>query len=179
MNYSEDSRDPAPTERPAYFAHFVVRTSQYAEMVRWYRIFLNADLVYNDEKLTFLTFDEEHHRLAIVNKPGLVPMTPGHAGIDHVAYSYSSFEGLFKQYEWLKKNDILPHMCINHGPTTSLYYKDPDGNQVENQVNNWPDPERSKAYFQSEAFAENPIGTFFDPDALSAEILGKTTVSQV
>ncbi|AMK26529.1 VOC family protein [Sphingobium sp. TKS] len=177
MNHSENALDQSPVERPAYFAHFVVRTSQYAEMVRWYSIFLNADLVYNDEKLTFLTFDEEHHRLAIVNKPGLVPMTNEHAGIDHVAYSYSSFEGLFRQYEWLKKHDILPHISINHGPTTSLYYKDPDGNQVENQVNNWPDAARPKAYFKTEAFAQNPLGEFFDPDAMSAKILAGSDVT--
>jgi hypothetical protein len=32
---------------------------------------------------------------------------------------------------------IRPFYSINHGPTTSLYYTDPDGNRVELLVDNF------------------------------------------
>ena len=37
-------------------------------------------------------------------------------------------------YKRLKQQDIVPWWCINHGPTTSMYYRDPDNNQIELQV---------------------------------------------
>ncbi|MBG71394.1 MAG: biphenyl 2,3-dioxygenase, partial [Gammaproteobacteria bacterium] len=55
---------------------------------------------------------------------------------------------------------------INHGPTTSLYYEDPDGNRVEFQVENFDSTEELNAFVRSSAFAENPIGVEFDPDRL-------------
>ena len=48
-------------------------------------------------------------------------------------------------YARLKGDGIEPYWCINHGPTTSLYYKDPDGNQIELQVDNFPTPRRRTA----------------------------------
>ena len=43
-------------------------------------------------------------------------------------------------------------------PTTSLYYRDPDGNSIELQVDNFATKEEAARYFLSEAFRENPIG---------------------
>ena len=34
----------------------------------------------------------------------------------------------------LKDTGITPYWCINHGFTLSMYYRDPDQNQVELQV---------------------------------------------
>ena len=68
----------------------------------------------------------------------------------------------------LKATGIEPHWCINHGPTTSLYYRDPDGNQIELQIDNFTTQADLDAFFSSGAFAENPIGVEFDPEALLA-----------
>jgi hypothetical protein len=55
---------------------------------------------------------------------------------------------------------------INHGPTTSLYYADPDGNRVELQIDNFETEADLKGWMQSGAFDANPIGVVFDPDEL-------------
>jgi hypothetical protein len=55
---------------------------------------------------------------------------------------------------------------INHGPTTSLYYSDPDGNRVELLVDNFATAEEGQAWMHSPAFERNPIGVAFDPDEL-------------
>jgi catechol 2,3-dioxygenase len=48
--------------------------------------------------------------------------------------------------------------------TMSIYYEDPEGNYVELQSDNFSDWKLSTEYMRtSQAFAENPIGVFFDP----------------
>ena len=48
----------------------------------------------------------------------------------------------------------------------SIYYRDPDGNGVELQVDRYETKEATAAYFQTEAFRKNPIGVALDPEAL-------------
>lgn len=151
---------------PARLAHLVFRTPRYQQMVSWYCTVLEAHPVFADAMLTFITYDEEHHRAAFVNFPQLTDLDPGSAGIDHVAFTYASMADLVHTYERLKGLGILPVWCINHGPTTSMYYRDPDGTRVELQIDNFPDTESLNAWFQSGAFAKNPIGVEFDPDVL-------------
>jgi catechol 2,3-dioxygenase-like lactoylglutathione lyase family enzyme len=155
---------------PSKLAHFVVRTSQYAKLVDFYKTVLNASAVFENEALAFLTYDDEHHRVAILNIPGLAEQPQGIAGVHHVAFTYNSLTELLENYERLKALGIVPIFNINHGPTTSLYYEDPDHNQLEFQVENFASVEESGKFFFSEAFAENPIGTEFDPDVLLARL---------
>jgi hypothetical protein len=49
-----------------------------------------------------------------------------------------------------------------------MYYKDPDGNRVELQVDNYPSAEEANRWMRSGDFAANPIGVVFDPDDLLA-----------
>ena len=52
----------------------------------------------------------------------------------------------------------------------SLYYADPDGNQIELKVDNFDTYEEQHAWMRSAAFAHNPIGAPFDMDALAAQL---------
>jgi hypothetical protein len=48
--------------------------------------------------------------------------------------------------------------------TLSYYYRDPDGNRVELQVDNFGDWQASTEWMRtSPAFRANPIGVFVDP----------------
>lgn len=57
----------------------------------------------------------------------------------------------------------------NHGPTTSMYYRDPDGNQIETQVDNMGNDECT-AMMASAEFEKNPIGVDFDPEDLCRRV---------
>src|SRR6266566_690654 len=153
---------------PAKFAHFVLRTGQFDKMAEWYKTVLAARIVFRDERLCFLSYDDEHHRLALIQMPGLAPRDPESAGTDHVAYSYRDLGELLATYRRLKAHGILPHWPINHGVTTSMYYRDPDNNRVELQIDNFATAEGCQAYFQSQAFADNPVGVTYDPEELCA-----------
>ena len=64
----------------------------------------------------------------------------------------------------LEEAGIEPAFCLDHGMTLSYYYRDPDGNHVELQVDNFGDWAKSSAHMrESPEFAADPIGKFVDP----------------
>jgi hypothetical protein len=73
---------------------------------------------------------------------------------------------LLSTYRRLKESGIEPVRCINHGPTTSMYYRDPDGLRVELQIDNFATSEEAHAYLTGRDFADNPIGVIYDPEQL-------------
>jgi catechol 2,3-dioxygenase-like lactoylglutathione lyase family enzyme len=154
---------------PGKFAHAVLRTNKFRQMVDWYKTVLLADVVFENEMLAFMTYDDEHHRLAIAAFPGTVDRAPHSAGLDHLAYTYSSLGDLVATYERLKAAGITPAVPINHGLTISMYYRDPDGNKVELQIDNFETMEQMKGFFRSNDFSKNPIGVSFNPDELARQ----------
>lgn len=166
---------PAPASAvmipPAKLAHVVVRTSKFEEIVSWYKFVLSATPAFENEGIAFLAYDDEHHRIAVISMPGLAPQPDGIAGVHHVAFTYPSLTALLDNYARLRDKNILPILSINHGPTTSLYYADPDGNQLEFQIDNFDTVEEAGKFFFTDAFAMNPIGVDFDPEELRARLL--------
>jgi len=57
-------------------------------------------------------------------------------------------------------------MCLDHGITMSMYYADPDGNQMEFQVDSYPTNEEANAYMHGPNYAANSLGVEYDPDEL-------------
>ena len=160
--------DPQPVLRPAKFAHFVLRTRDLAASVAWYEQVVGMKLVFGNDFAAFLTYDDEHHRLALIQTPVKESAPPGAAGLDHVAYTFDTLGELLSTYRRLEALGIKPAWTINHGPTTSFYYADPDGNRVEFQVENFSTNEEVEAFVDSDAFRTNPIGVEFDAEKLVA-----------
>lgn len=162
---------------PAKLAHFVIKTPRLDEMVWWYTTVLDGIVAYQDKMVTFITYDEEHHRVALLRLPRLFRI-PGVVwskhrkfwGIDHIAFSYDSLDRLVASYRRLANIGILPVWAINHGPTTSMYYEDPDGNRLELQVDNFDSQGELLAWLNGGDFDDNPIGVNFDPDVLEAKL---------
>jgi catechol-2,3-dioxygenase len=152
---------------PVLFAHFVLRSSNIQPMIDWYMTVLNMRIVQRTEYICFLTYDNEHHRLGIVNLAGLTAPDAQTSGLAHVAYTMADIGALLSTYRRVKAMGITPARCIHHGPTVSIYYRDPDGNGVELQVDRYRTKEETAAYFQTAAFRKNPIGVAFDPEALA------------
>ncbi len=64
---------------------------------------------------------------------------------------------LLENYPELKAKGVTPYWCIHHGLTASLHYADPDGNQMEFQVDAFAD-DGCNAFIQGEQMAVNPVG---------------------
>lgn len=169
MNLTQSSAtDPSANAivAPAKLAHIVLRTSRFAEMIDWYKNVFAAHAAFENEQVAFLTYDDEHHRIALANIPDLAPQPVGAAGVHHFAFTYGSLDDLLRNHDHLRSIGIEPVWTVNHGPTTSFYYADPDGNQIELQVDNFDTVEEAGAFFFTDAFALNPLGVDIDPDDL-------------
>src|SRR6266516_633698 len=88
------------------FSHTVIRTTRLKEIEEMYQTVLNAEIVREFPHAVFLTYNEEHHRLAFVSLPGLVERPKLSAGHDHLAYTYESLGDLVATYERLKAAGI-------------------------------------------------------------------------
>jgi catechol-2,3-dioxygenase len=154
--------------RPTKLAHIVYRTRRFKEMLEWYKTVFDARIQYQNPALAFMTYDDEHHRLlladmAVIQPAGTETDNKGAIGVDHVAYTYQSLNDLFGNYSRLKAVGIIPYWTIHHGITISMYYADPDGNQMEFQVDCFKTSEESNKFF-CEKWDANPIGVEFDPE---------------
>ena len=159
---------PASSQRisPAKFAHVVLKTGRFDAVIAWYATVLQAKVAMRTDFIAFLTYDDEHHRVAVINAPNSAAPDEAAAGVHHIAYTYAGLGELLATYRRLKAAGIEPARCINHGPTTSMYYRDPDGLRVELQIDNFATMDEANAYMTGPDFAENPIGVLFDPEQL-------------
>jgi len=153
---------------PQALAHVVYRTRRIAEMLDWYSKVFGASIQHQNPAMAFLTFDDEHHRfafldLSVIDPEGSEPETKGWTGVDHLAWTYPSLKDLFDNYISCKANGIKPYWCVHHGLTISMYYADPDGNQMEFQVDAFDSADECNAYIRGSAFETNPVGVEFDP----------------
>jgi catechol-2,3-dioxygenase len=135
----------------------------------WYTTVFQAKVQHQNEFLAFMTFDDEHHRFVIFDDPETVDKVPTAAGVDHVAFGVPDHAAFVSTYERLKAAGITPTSQLNHGFTTSLYYHDPDGNEVEFSVDNFPSKEQTTAFMftkEMEEIGRPPFGREFDPEQL-------------
>jgi catechol-2,3-dioxygenase len=155
---------------PSKLAHVVLRTNNFATMVDFYKKFLGAEVIYENDFLAFLTYDDEHHRLAIAAVPGTVNKNAQSCGLEHIAFTFDTLWDLLLAYRQRKTLGIDPFWPVNHGPTTSIYYKDPDGNMIETQVDNFDKSEDATEFMKSKYYDENPVGVDIDPEDLIARL---------
>lgn len=146
--------------------HVTLKTSHLDQMIKWYEFVVGAQVQFRDAHAAWMTNDDANHRVAFLAVPGLGddPEKISHNGMHHSAFEYESFDDLISSYDRMRKGGIEPAFCLDHGLTISLYYKDPEGNYVELQSDNFSDWKKSGEFMRtSPDFAGNPIGTFFDP----------------
>ena len=173
---------------PSKLAHIVFQTNRIEELRDWYCAVLGGQVIYENPNLSFVTYDDEHHRVAFVNFGPLAPRdthtelmikTTEQPGLHHVAFTFGSMGEFLDNYVRLRDRGIRPFFCVNHGPTTSMYYRDPDGNRVELQIDNFASAEEGQAWMHSEAFDRNPIGVEYDPDALVTRFRSGVPVAEL
>jgi catechol-2,3-dioxygenase len=161
--------------------HIVLQTGQADVMRDWYCTVLKARVVYAGHGLTFLTHDEEHHRIALLQLPAGAAQrkSPGTASMHHSAWTFDSLDDLLGRYQELAASGIEPAVPIQHGVTTSLYYRDPDGNFVELQIDNFATPEEATGYMEGPEYDSDAVGPAFDVARMVEARRGGTPVAEL
>jgi catechol 2,3-dioxygenase len=150
--------------------HVNLKTRRLDEMIAWYGTTVGMRVQHRFAGGAWLTNDGANHRLALLSPPNLSddPAKIQHTGLHHTAYEFATMDALLATYDRLKSSGILPHACLDHGMTMSMYFVDPDGNSLELQADVFGDWARSTAFMHTADFERDPIGTPFDPDEVLA-----------
>ena len=162
---------PSPTKM--HHVH-IFSDVNYDVMVDFYQRLFDAETIAVHDgpgpPLTFLSYDDHDHRVVVIKKPGWGTKSEHPVGVSHLAYGYASLGELVYIYKRMKEWGYAPHWTVNHGNSTSFYYRDPDGNEVETMLDNFApiDAQTYKRNYQfSEEFGAMSEGNF-DPDKMVA-----------
>jgi catechol-2,3-dioxygenase len=163
--------------------HFGLRTKDIDRAIEWYSKAFEADVRFRNEFAAFMSFDDEHHRFVIWDDGETEDRSPAASGVDHIGFMCRDPAELAENYKRLKQMGIIPSMSVNHHFTSSLYYRDPDGNEVEISCDNLPTKEETTSFMKSEAMAEamKPpfFGAEFDPEELLRLYRAKAPLKQL
>ena len=162
-----------PSPREMHHVH-IFSDENYDAMVEFYQMMFNGEItnVNNHEnrmELTFITYDDHDHRVVVIRQSGWGTKPDRPVGLSHIAFAYASLGELLYVYKTLRDaGHPAPHWTVNHGNSTSFYYRDPDGNEVETMMDNFSaqDTQDYKRYYQfTEQFGQMSEGDF-DPDKM-------------
>ena len=164
----------------------VLKTSRYAQLKGWYRKMLGIDPftehvpegVRADGAPVRMCFFRLHfafpfqQMIALFEVPGTRDRATNDPGLHHMQLRNATMGDLCERYRRLARDGVLPHRALNHGPSTSFYYRDPDHNVVEISAPNFATGEEMLASFRTESYLRNPAGFNVDPEELAARTLG-------
>ena len=92
---------------------------------------------------------------------------PSSRGLHHFQLRTPTIGALLDLYRTLKDGGHHPVEVSNHGPGTSFYYRDPDGNKIELSSLNFSSRERMREFMATDEFKNNPNGFPLDPERLA------------
>lgn len=129
--------------RPERIAHVVIKVRDLERSRKFYTEVLGMDIMMEAPQIRgcFLANNRrDHHELALI-EVGPQAEGPRHnqVGLVHIAFRLRSEEELQAAYKELKEKDVPIAFTVNHGITKSVYFRDPDGNELEVYVDNPPE----------------------------------------
>lgn len=165
----------------------ILKTGRLDEMKRWYETVLGVPPFFehrppantkpldlggqtraSDLRMCFFRLSNDYpyvQTIGIFEEPGTAPAAAnGSPGLHHMQLMTSGLDELCEKYEALGEHGMRPHRSADHGPMTSFYYRDPDGNNVEITAQNFPTLEAMAEFMASAEFKANPSGQEIDAE---------------
>jgi catechol 2,3-dioxygenase len=99
-----------------------------------------------------------HHQVVIAS--GRDPNSP-RTSINQISFKVDDLDQLREMYRRVRDHGVEGLRPLNHGNSWSIYFFDPEGNNVE-------------VYCDSPWYISQPHGDLFDPEAPTDEILAET-----
>lgn len=176
---------------PLRISEIVLKTSRFEAMKSWYQMVLGVAPFFerkppagsmpkadqkalgraSDRRICFMRLAMNYpyaQVLGLFEVPEVEGKPAREPGLDHMQLRNASMKELVERFELLDGIGIRPYRSANHGPGTSFYYTDPDGNRVELSGPNFETEREYLAYFESDTYRRNPSGIEIDPDAYVA-----------
>ena len=119
-----------PIER---VGHVVIKMRDLEAAKRFYRDVLGMKITDEREGFgVFFRFHEYHHDIAVfkVGEDAEAP-SKNQVGLAHIALVADSFDTVKAMYQRLKAHDVPIVRTVDHGITKSVYFQDPEGNELE------------------------------------------------
>jgi catechol 2,3-dioxygenase-like lactoylglutathione lyase family enzyme len=157
----------------------VLRTTDYDRLCDFYSLLLGQPRSVEmtpptsgdpDEptRICFFDFYVDHPYTERIAVFACADAGPGRSsrGLHHFQLRVPGIDALVALYATLKAAGHHPVESANHGPGTSLYYLDPDGNRVELSALNFSSPRETRDFMATPEFRRNPGGFPIDPERL-------------
>jgi catechol 2,3-dioxygenase len=119
-----------PIER---VGHVVIKMRDLEAAKRFYRDILGMKITDEREGFgVFFRFHEYHHDIAVfkVAEDAALPQK-NQVGLAHIALVADSFATVKSMYQRLKEHNVPIVRTVDHGITKSVYFQDPEGNELE------------------------------------------------
>ena len=114
--------------------HIVLKVRDLGRSTDFYtRVLGLKEVARRDGQMVFLSIEDNHHDVALVQMAPDAPAAPADAtGLAHVAFKIGNdLDTLRAAKDWLESNDVEIDRIHDHTVSQSIYFHDPDGNQLE------------------------------------------------
>ena len=126
--------------RPERIGHVVIKVRDLEQSKRFYRDVLGLELMGElaQPRIAFLAANRrDHHEIGLLEVGAEAgDPAPGAVGLVHIAFRLKSDAELIAAYHELKERGVRIHFTVDHGVTNSVYFFDPDGNELEVYADN-------------------------------------------
>ncbi len=132
--------------RAERIAHVVLKVRDLERSRKFYCGVLGMDVMNHSPEIGILFLANnrrDHHELALLEVgPNAEVPSPGAVGLLHVAFRLRNEEELRAAFKELKEQRVPISFTVNHGITKSVYFRDPDGHELELYCDNPPEEYR-------------------------------------
>jgi len=137
--------------QPDRIGHVVIKVRDLWRSTKFYSEVLGLQVMKVEPgfKMAFLaSHGRDHHELAVAEVGSDAAAPREHSiGLSHIAFRLSDETALCDAYADLKKSGVRIIGAVNHGVTKSIYFRDPDGHELElycdgvpEEIAKFPDP---------------------------------------
>ncbi|MBC3193758.1 VOC family protein [Pseudonocardia sp. C8] len=122
-------------------AHVVIKVRNLENSLDFYTRVLGLKVMGRIEpNVAFLSTGRDHHELGIAE---IGDQAPGNSfyrvGVEHFAFRLRDENDLREAYQTLLDENVEIAYTVNHGVAKSVYFLDPDGNELEVYADNSPE----------------------------------------